>query len=134
MIEQQQSVRTGRTFGVTAELKPTQRRNLFNLLHSEIWPDLCDVLEMVCIETETALINTDPAERIKVLENHKMAKAAWQLFEHMQNRIFLESQTYEMSVAKKPLIPQMTEEELRIQSILDATVPNPAEYGGTQEM
>lgn len=121
------TIRTERTFGVTAALEPVQRRNLFNLVHSEIWPDLCDVLEMVCIETETVLINTDPSEKVKVLEAHKMAKAAWQLFEHMQTRVFEEARTYEASVAKQPPVPRLTVDEQRIEAVLDATRPAPDE-------
>ena len=83
--------RTERTFGVTAELKPIQRRNLLNLRNSEVYPDLLDVMEMVCIETESALINTDPANKSAVLENHKMAKAAWLVFIHMHEKISYES-------------------------------------------
>ena len=124
------TIRTGRTFGVTAELSPVQRRNLFNLLNSEIWPDLCDVMEMICIETETVLINTDPAEKERVLENHKMAKAAWQIFEGMQQRIDLEAKRFQMSVAPKPFVPPMTTEELDQDNLLNPTLPTSDEYDG----
>jgi len=121
------TIRTERTFGVTAELKPVQRRNLHNLEHSEIYPDLLDVLEMVCIETETQLINTDPADEAAVLANHRMAKAAWQIFTHMQEKIHSESRFFLASVAKPTPVPALTQEEMRIENLLDPTKPLPEE-------
>ena len=91
MIE---DTRNERTFGVTAELRPLQRRNLLNLRNSEVYPDLLDVMEMVCIETESALINTDAADEAAVLANHKMTKAAWQIFIHMQEKIDTEAKLF----------------------------------------
>lgn len=118
-------MRTERTFGVTAELKPVQRRNLHNLEHSEVYPDLLDVMEMVCIEHETNLINTDAADEAAVLANHKMAKAAWQVFTHMQEKIHSEAQTFLVSVAKPTPVPALTAEEMRIENLLDPTKPLP---------
>jgi hypothetical protein len=130
MIEE---MRTERSFGVTAGLRPIQRRNLMALRQSEVWGDLLDVIEMVCIETETVLINTDPASETEVLANHKMAKAAWQMFAHLQEKIDSEVQTYLQSVAKQPPIPAQTIEEQRIENLLDPTKPLPEdEYEGAQ--
>jgi hypothetical protein len=117
--------RTERTFGVTAELKPIQRRNLLNLRNSEVYPDLLDVLEMVCIETETALINTDAAEESAVLANHKMAKAAWQMFVHMQEKIDTEIKLYLAAQTKQPPIPELTPREQWMENLLDPTRPAP---------
>lgn len=121
----EKALRTERTFGVTAELSPVQRRNLHNLRNSEIYPDLLDVLEMVCIETETKLINTDPADEQSVLANHRMAKAAWQIFTHMQEKIHSEAQAFLASVAKPTPVPELTREELRIDHLLNPTLPAP---------
>jgi hypothetical protein len=118
-------IRTERTFGVTAELRPIQRRNLLSLRNSEVYPDLLDVLEMVCIETETRLINTDAADESAVLANHKMAKAAWQLFTHMQERIDAEAKLFMSSQAKQPPVPELTEREKLWENILDPTRPAP---------
>lgn len=126
-------IRTERTFGVTAELRPIQRRNLLNLIRSEMYPDLLDVMEMVCIETETRLINTDPADENSVLANHRMAKAAWQMFTHMQEKIEFETKLYLSSVVKPTPVPEMTREEQEIENILDPTRPLPsdtANYAG----
>lgn len=120
-------LRTERSFGVTAELKPVQRRNLLNLRNSEVYPDLLDVLEMVCIETETQLINTDAADENAVLANHKMAKAAWQMFVHMQEKIDEETKLYLQSQAKKPPVPELTPREQWIENVLDPTRPAPDE-------
>lgn len=119
--------RTERTFGVTAELRPIQRRNLLNLRNSEVYPDLLDVMEMVCIETESQLINTDAADEAAVLANHKMAKAAWQVFIHMQEKIDLEAKMYLASQVKQPPIPALTEREQWIENLLDPTRPAPEE-------
>lgn len=128
----QPETRTERTFGVTAELKPIQRRNLLNLRNSEVYPDLLDVLEMVCIEIETALINTDAADEKAVLANHKMAKAAWQMFEHMQQKIDTETKLFLASQAKQPPVPPLTPREQFIENILDPTrqAPEEEEYRG----
>jgi hypothetical protein len=122
--------RTERTFGVTAELRPIQRRNLLSLRNSEVYPDLLDVLEMVCIETETRLINTDASDESAVLANHKMAKAAWQLFTHMQEKIEAEAKLYLSSQAIQPPIPELTEHERLMENILDPTrsAPDVGDY------
>jgi hypothetical protein len=114
-------IRDERSFGVTAQLKPTQRRNLLSLQRSEVYPDLLDVMEMCCIEIETRLINTDAADEPAVLANHKMAKAAWLIFTHMQETIERETKLYLASVAPKHPVPEMSEEEKRIENILDPT-------------
>jgi hypothetical protein len=117
--------RTERTFGVTATLRPAQRRNLLALLNSEVYPDLLDVLEMVCIETETILINTDAADEAAVLANHKMAKASWQAFSHMQEKIQQEAMLHLRNVQTPPPVPELSPQEQFIENILDPTRPAP---------
>lgn len=119
--------RTERTFGVTSELRPAQRRNLLAFRNSEVYPDVLDVLEMVCIETETALINTNAADEKAVLANHKMAKAAWQMFTHMQEKIDSEASAFLRSVETKPPVPELTAREKLYENILDPTRPAPEE-------
>jgi hypothetical protein len=120
-------IRTERTFGVTSELRPIQRRNILAFRNSEVYPDVLDVLEMVCIETETNLINTDPADESAVLANHKMAKASWQMFTHMQEKIELEAANYLRSVERKPPVPELTTREKMIENLLDPSKPAPDE-------
>jgi hypothetical protein len=125
MIEPE--IRTERSFGVTASLRPQQRMHLMAFRNSEVYPDVLDVIEMVCIETETLLINTDASNEAEVLANHKMAKAAWQMFVHLQEKIDDEIKTYLQSVAKQPPIPDLTYEEQLVENILDPTRPLPSE-------
>jgi len=120
-------IRTERTFGVTSQLQPAQRRNLLAFRNSEVYPDVLDVMEMVCIETETKLINTDPADEQTVLANHRMAKAAWQMFTHMQEKIESETKLYLRSIDKQPPIPELTEQEQLIENILNPIRPAPDE-------
>jgi hypothetical protein len=119
------AIRNERRFGVTAQLEPNQRRNLNALRNSEVWDDLLDVMEQTCIEVETDLINTSAADENAVLANHKMAKAAWKMFTHFQEKIFSESSLYLESVAKKPPVPELTPEEQFIENTLDPLQPLP---------
>ena len=79
-------IRSERSFGVTANLTAQQRRNLMAIRNTEEWQTVLDVMEMCCIEVETRLINTKPEDETEVLANHKMAKAAWQIFTHLQEK------------------------------------------------
>ena len=120
-------IRTERTFGVTAELKPAQRMRLLALANSDVFPDVLDVMEMVCIEEETKLLNTDPADEAAVLANHKMAKSAWLIFTHLQEKIQSEAQLYLRSVERKPPVPALSAREQLIENILDPTHQMPEE-------
>jgi hypothetical protein len=122
-----EDIRTERRFGVTAELKPIQRRNLLGLRNSDVWDDCLDVMEMCCIEIETDLINTSADDEAAVLANHKMSKAAWKIFTHFQEKVQTEANLYLASVAKQPLVPQLTPREQWIESVLDATAPQPTD-------
>lgn len=116
------AIRTERRFGVTASLGPTQLRNLFALLHSETWPDLLDVMEQCCIEIETTLINTDAEAEAAVLANHKMSKAAWMIFTHLQNKMNDVDNSYMSSVEKPVYVPQPTREEMERENLLNPTL------------
>jgi hypothetical protein len=116
-----EAIRTERKFGVTAELRPIQQMHLLSLLNSEVWPDLLDVMEMVCIEQETRLINTDAAKEAEVLAEHKMSKAAWMIFTHLQEKVQQQARLYLSSVTKQSIAPALTREEELIENILDPT-------------
>lgn len=118
-------IRSDRSFGVTSQLKPIQRRNLLSLRNSEVYADLLDVMEMVCIELETVLINTDADDEKAVLANHRMAKAGWLVFIHMQEKIDAESKLFLASQVRQPPVPELTERERFIENILDPTKPAP---------
>jgi hypothetical protein len=125
MIEN--AIRSERRFGVTAELTPLQRRNLFQIRSSEVWPDLLDVMEMCCIEIETQLINTAAEREAEVLANHKMAKAAWQIFTHLQEKVDKEISLYVNSNAATATLPLLTAEEQLVENILDPTRQAPSD-------
>ena len=116
-----EAIRTERRVGVTDGLRPIQRRNLMSLRHSEVWDDLLDLMEMACIEKETELINTDPAEKENVLTRHIVAKTMWITFAHMQERIDAEIAVYMASIASQPIGPEPDEEEEERENILDPT-------------
>jgi hypothetical protein len=128
-----EAVRTERRFGVTATLTAQARRNIMQVRNSAEWQDVLDVMEMVCIETEAALINTDAEQELEVLANHKMAKAAWQIFTHLQEKIDSEISLYLNSIATQPLVPELTQGEQDQENILDPTRPMPSEYAENQE-
>jgi hypothetical protein len=121
------AIRTQRRFGVTAELTPLQRRNLYQVRNSEAWADVLDVMEMCCIEVETQLINTNADREAEVLANHKMAKAAWQIFTHLQKKLDDEISQYLNTLTKPSAMPEPTREEQLIENILDPTRPMPSE-------
>jgi hypothetical protein len=125
MIE---TIRNERSFGVTAQLTPEQRRDLAGLRVSDAWPALLDVMEMCCIEIETNLLNTEAEDEDAVLANHKMAKAAWIIFVHMQEKVDFEISAYMASIAKQPPIPELTPEEQMTENILDPTRPLPDDW------
>lgn len=115
-------VRTERRFGVTAQIEPRAVRNLFALMTSETWDDLLDVMEQVVIEIEGDLINTPAEDEAAVLANHKMSKAAWKVFTHLQQKV-LQLSISQMSVANEPEVPPLTEEERERENILNPTIP-----------
>jgi hypothetical protein len=120
------AIRTERRFGVTAELTPLQRRNLLTMRSMPEWQDVLDVMEMVCIEIEGDLINTSTEKEAEVLAKHKMTKAAWLVFTHLQQKMEIEISLYLESIARKPPVPEMTWAEQEIENILDPTRPQPS--------
>ncbi len=123
-----EAIRTERRFGVTSQLSPQQRRGIMQIRNSAEWQDILDVMEMCCIEQETKLINTDAEQESEVLANHKMAKAAWQIFMHMQQKIDPEIALFLASISTQPLVPKATVEELERENILDPTRPYPPDH------
>lgn len=113
-------IRTERRFGVTATLSPRAMRNLYVLYGSETWNDLLDVMEQVVIEVESELINTDAADEKAVLANHKMSKAAWNMFTHLQEKLLqLTSHYLSSPIANEPVEPLLSEEEMERANTLD---------------
>ena len=121
-MQMAEPVRTERRFGVTAKLTPQQRNELMMMRMNLGWPTLLDVLEMACIEQETILINTDAADERAVLAQHRMAKAMWQMFEHMQTVVEGELRSHLETGANQPVAQGLTEEERYQNSVLNPTL------------
>jgi hypothetical protein len=126
--------RTERTIGVTSRLTPASIANLFVLRNSQTWGDLLDVLEQCCIEIETELINTPVEDEAAVLAKHRYSKAAWVVFETMQEKVAVAATTYQMRDAKEPLQPMVTAEEREMENTINPMnyPPAPEDYYGPQ--
>lgn len=111
--------RTERRFGVTAQQTPNAIARLYALRVSETWDDLLDVMEQVCIEVESRLINTDAEKENEVLANHKMSKSAWMVFIHMQEKVDACLNAYLSNVATQPEGRNFTDEEREREMILN---------------
>lgn len=124
------TIRTERRFGVTANLDPNALRRIYSMRASDTWQDLLDVMEQCCIEIESVLINTDADNEGAVLANHKMSKAAWQIFTHFQERIDAEIQTYLSSLLPTPTASRPYA-DLEREHLLNPVLPEPEEdaYG-----
>jgi hypothetical protein len=117
--------RTERRFGVTARPSQGSVARLYSLRISEVWDDLLDVMEQVCIEVESKLINTDAEQELEVLANHKMSKASWMVFIHMQEKVDECLKTYLSGVAIQPEGRMFTEEEREREMILNPLAMSP---------
>jgi hypothetical protein len=119
---------------VTAQLDPNALRRIYLTRSSDVWADLLDVMEQCCIEIESTLINTDADDEKAVLANHKMSKAAWQIFTHFQERIDAEIGTYLSSLVPTPVAPPRPFEDLEREHLLNPMYPEPiGEFGPNSE-
>jgi hypothetical protein len=87
MMPFDQAPRSERTHGLKSEPDMGEKQALYNLLNSPAWPILLDVLERSCIEQETRLINCDVADTERIIAEHRMSKAFWQIFVQMQKTV-----------------------------------------------
>ena len=129
-MSEENTIRTERRFGVTAKLDPNALRRIYAMRSSDVWEDLLDVMEQCCIEIESALINTDADNENAVLANHKMSKAAWQIFTHFQERIDAEMGTYLSSLLPTPTAPTRPYEDLEREHLLNPVLPEPMDDMG----
>lgn len=93
-------VREGRT-----DVKPLsdgQKNDLLSLVKSPVWPTVLDLMECLCLEEETNLINVDAADEDRVLAFHKISKASWGHFVKFQKRVQQAVNEYLESVAAPP--------------------------------
>jgi hypothetical protein len=128
-MNEENTIRTERRFGVTAQLDVNALRRIYSMRSSDVWHDLLDVMEQCCIEIESALINTEADDENAVLANHKMSKAAWQIFTHFQTRIDAEINTYLSSLLPTPTVPRPFA-DLEREHLLNATLPPPEDTYG----
>jgi len=124
------TIRTERRFGVTAQLDPNALRRLYVTRSQDVWGDLLDVMEQCCIEIESTLINTDADDEKAVLANHKMSKAAWQIFTHFQERIDAELNTYLSTMLPTPTPSPRALEDLEREHLLNPMLPEPMDDRG----
>lgn len=116
-------IRTERRFGVTAKSSVNATARLYALYGTETWQDLLDVMEQVCIEIETDLINTAASDEAAVLANYRMSKAAWMVFTHMQQKVIECFNAYLSKVTPQPIGPIFTDEERERENILNPLTP-----------
>ena len=83
-------IRTERTHGLKDALTSRQRAALVSIRHAEGYEALLDLIEMCCIEQETRLINAEVSDTEKILAEHRMAKAFWQIFQGVQKKVEVE--------------------------------------------
>jgi hypothetical protein len=112
-------VRTNRSFGVTAKLDNGDRSRLADLISSEGYPIMLDVMEQTIIEMESDLINTPVGDRTAVFAKHQKVQAAWQVFTHLQQKLHDEVAAYNLATTP-PTPPRVSEEDA---AILQVTEP-----------
>jgi hypothetical protein len=123
-----EEIRTTRRYGVTAQMTNRARQNLFHLRQDrEAWDDLLDVMEQAVIELETNLINTAPEDTAAILEKHKLCKAAWQIFEHLQTKVEQEIAILLTGHATALTAPPLSDEEREIEEIITPYATNSGE-------
>ncbi len=115
---------------MTSTLDPNALRRIYVMRSSDAWGDLLDVMEQCCIEIESVLINTNADDEAAVLANHKMSKAAWQMFTHFQERIDAEIATYLSSLSLTPLAPPRPVEDLEREHLLNPLLAEPPDDFG----
>lgn len=81
------NIRDERTHGLKHNPDVSQVLELMAVVGMPGWQRVLDVMERVCITQETKLINADSADEARVLAEHRMSKAYWQVFVSMQNEI-----------------------------------------------
>lgn len=90
------------------ELSELERRELYRIVQMPGYTILLDMMQRLCIEEETRLINAEPAQEKEVLAAHVMAKARWNFFVDVQAR--LEQEINDLfGTSKGPLVEGASE-------------------------
>ena len=80
--------RTQRTLSVRDQtFSPEKLQRIARLALDTGYEDLLDIMEMACIQQETALINTPVEQADRVLGEHCLAQASWQFFTYVQKQV-----------------------------------------------
>jgi|GEM_PF-2970961 len=104
-------MRQPNTAGLRSKLTKMQQGHLYQLSEQPGYQVLLDVIEMACVEQDTKLINTDPAEPETVLAEHRMSKAFWQIFVAIQKKVEYEREEF-LAVRRQAEAPDdVTDEE-----------------------
>lgn len=80
-------VRTERSYGMQGHLDAGQRASLLQVRNMPGYEVLLDLIEKLCIEQETKLINTETTAERDIIAEHRMAKAFWQIFAGLQKQV-----------------------------------------------
>ena len=110
-VTRKTTVRTERTLSVMdVPLKGEDKLFLSQLYNGPHFEAFLNLMERSCIEQDTRLINTNPAEQQAVLAQHCMSKAMWLLFVEIQLKI---KRCHEeiMQGEERDEVPQVSEEE-----------------------
>jgi hypothetical protein len=81
------TIRTERSHGLQERLNGSERASLVQIRHMPGYEVLLDMMEKACIEQETRLINTPVANARKIVAEHRMSKAFWQVFTSFQRQV-----------------------------------------------
>ena len=111
----------------THTLSFPDRAALAAIVRSEGYRVLLDVMEAVCHEQDTRLINTDVRDEAGIVAEHRKAQAMWQIFDEMQAKVLLASKMHGEETAPDP-DAGTSDEELADEQLLDPTRtyrPNP---------
>lgn len=80
-------VRTERTHGIRAGLDASARGSLLQIRHMPGYEVLLDLMEQACIEQESKLILSPVSEPDKIVAEHRLAQAYWQVFVTLQQKV-----------------------------------------------
>lgn len=115
-----QAIRSQNTFA-KVQLTADRRSLLFSLRHHPGYEVFLDMMESVCVEQETNLVNAPASDAAVVLAEHKMAKAFWQVFVGVQKKVEFECAEH-LSAAKRKEAEAEQSDELTDQQIGDVYV------------
>lgn len=76
-----------RNAAVPTTLNEVQRNHLYQLTLHQGWPVLLQLMEMFCLVQDAALYSVDPGDERKVIAEHRIGLATWNLYDKVQNQV-----------------------------------------------